>query len=99
MTTYVQAKFKTGRLVATQGINMFINSEAWNHIWVDQCLQRHKLGDWGELEPEDIEANNDALIHGDRLFSSYMTDEGGTKIWIITEADRSSTTILLPHEY
>ena len=92
-------KFQTGKLIATAGIANFINKIAWNHIWVDECLQRHKAGDWGDLEQEDKEANDQALKYGDRLFSSYITDEGGTKIWIITDADRLHTTISFPHEY
>ena len=99
MTPYTEAKFKTGKLIATEGIANFINQIAWNHIWVDECLQRHKAGDWGDLEQEDKEANDQALENGDRLFSSYITDEGGTIIWIITDADRLHTTILFPHEY
>jgi hypothetical protein len=60
-------------------------------------LNRHHQGDWGDLEPEDIVANNRALIFGDRLFSAYILQ--GVKFWVITEADRSSTTIMLPSEY
>ena len=61
-------------------------------------IDRHVTGDWGELDGEDRRANDDALLHGDRLLSAYRTLKG-EKIWIITEADRSSTCILLPDEY
>jgi hypothetical protein len=61
-------------------------------------LDRHAIGDWGELEPTDVAENKYSLIHGFRLLSSYTT-EAGEKIWIITEADRSATTLLLPGEY
>ena len=61
-------------------------------------LARHAVGDWGELEPSDIAENKYSLIHGFRLLSSYQTD-AGEKLWIITEADRSATTLLLPDEY
>lgn len=61
-------------------------------------LLRHVRGEWGDLGPEDLRANDQALIHGGRLFSAYIlpTTE---KIWIISESDRSSTLILLPSEY
>lgn len=61
-------------------------------------LARHQAGDWGDLDPEDRQANEDALRRGERLLSAYETSKG-TRLWIITEADRSSTTLLLPDEY
>src|ERR1017187_6973060 len=64
----------------------------------DKFLARHGNGDWGELIPSDREANEYALKHGLRVLSAY-TLRTGEKIWIITEADRSRTTILLPSEY
>jgi hypothetical protein len=61
-------------------------------------MRRHHCGDWGDLTEEDKQANEDALVHGDRILSHYkLTD--GRRIYIITEADRSSTCILLPEEY
>ena len=61
-------------------------------------LARHAIGDWGALEPTDVAENRYSLIHGFRLLSSYQTDIG-ERLWIITEADRSVTTLLLPEEY
>ena len=61
-------------------------------------LRRHNGGDWGELEEHDRRENQVSLQHGFRLLSAY-TLRSGVKIWIITEADRSSSTILLPEEY
>jgi hypothetical protein len=61
-------------------------------------LRRHNGGDWGELGEHDTRENEISLQHGFRLLSAY-TLRSGVKIWIITEADRSSTTILLPCEY
>jgi hypothetical protein len=61
-------------------------------------LRRHACGDWGDLCEEDRHENEFSLIHGFRLLSSY-TLSTGTKIWVITEADRSITTLLLPEEY
>jgi hypothetical protein len=61
-------------------------------------LARHAARDWGELGQEDIRENEYSLAHGFRLLSSYTT-AAGEKLWIITEADRSATTLLLPDEY
>ena len=61
-------------------------------------LARHAQHDWGELDNEDKRLNDQAVQDGTRLLSAY-TDTKGTKFWIITEADRSATTILLPEEY
>jgi len=61
-------------------------------------LARHASGDWGELEPTDVTENEYSITHGFRLLSSYQTN-AGEKLWIITEADRSATTLLLPEEY
>ncbi len=61
-------------------------------------LLRHMKGDWGELDQEDIAANQHAVLVGARILSAYRLQDG-TKFWIITEADRSATTILLPEEY
>jgi hypothetical protein len=65
---------------------------------VHQALQRHARGDWGEVSPEDQAENELSLKEGFRLLSVYH-DRNATKFWIITEADRSSTTILLPEDY
>lgn len=65
---------------------------------VQTMVNRHALGDWGDLDAEDIQTNNEALIHGNRLLSAYEFEDG-FKVWIITEADRSATTILLPEDY
>ena len=62
------------------------------------ALRRHAQGDWGELDDEDKRANDQALLDGTRLLSAYR-DEHGVKFWIITEADRSATTVLMPEDY
>lgn len=62
------------------------------------ALSRFSRGDWGDVDKEDWEANEQALKHGGRLMGVYR-DRNGTKFWIITEADRSTTTILLPEDY
>lgn len=62
------------------------------------CLRRHVHGDWGDLDPHDIAENELSLKEGFRLLSAYA-DRHGTRFWIITEADRSSTCVLLPEDY
>ena len=62
-------------------------------------LDRHQRGDWGDLDAHDRAVNRQALLAGERLLSSYLLPESNEKIWIITEADRSVTTLLLPSEY
>ncbi len=87
--------FSLGQVVATPGaLHAFARGEE-NYL---PFLMRHARGDWGEVCPEDSDANNEAHEHGGRLFSAYKLRDG-TKIWIITEADRSSTCILLPEDY
>lgn len=67
--------------------------------WVAHCLARHWVGDWGEVDDEDKQANEDALKHGTRLLSAYTHEPSGERIWIITEANRKLTTFLFPSEY
>ena len=61
-------------------------------------LTRHAHCDWGDLCSEDADANNDAMVYGDRLLSSYAVP-GDVTVWVITEADRATTTVLLPSDY
>jgi hypothetical protein len=63
-----------------------------------EFLRRHMSGDWGDLSDEDVKENEFSLKEGLRLLSAYQTGKS-QKLWIITEADRSATTILLPSEY
>ncbi|HZZ78269.1 MAG TPA: hypothetical protein VFE62_07105 [Gemmataceae bacterium] len=81
--------------------NMAITSGALRTVDTDDvhaAIGRHRRGDWGDVGPEDWKENDDALKEGRRLLSSYK-DRQGIKFWIITEYDRSLTTILLPDEY
>ena len=82
-----------GRLVATPAA-----LAALSQADIVAALRRHAVGDWGDVEPDDRAANDDALKSGDRLLSVYFSGTG-TKFWVITEADRSSTTVLLPDDY
>lgn len=63
-----------------------------------EYVERHRRGDWGEVSDEDKRANDHALEHGERLLSAYRLEDG-TRLWIITEANRAFTTLLLPDEY
>jgi hypothetical protein len=71
--------------------------------FVQESLNRHVKGDWGDVDDEDKQTNDQALKQGTRLLSAYSDDRfpknGVATIWIITEADRSATTILFPDEY
>lgn len=88
-------KFKLGQLLATPGV-LDAAEAAGDDLM--EYLSRHARGDWGIVDAADKNANDRALVEGTRLFSAYML-KGGTKIWVITESDRSATTILLPEEY
>jgi hypothetical protein len=89
------AKFPLGRLAATPGALEALKASGQTP---DFFLARHASSDWGEVNEEDRRLNDEALLHGDRLVSAYRTLKG-VKLWIITEADRSSTVLLLPEEY
>lgn len=86
-------KFSLGQIVATAQAMATITKED-----IQLALERHVKGDWGEVGIEDGEANEQALLDGERLLSVYEAS-GGETFWIITEADRSSTTVLLPSDY
>ena len=93
-------KFQVGLLTVTSGVLATVAPD-----FAMDCLIRHASGDWGELGPEDAAANDAAVEHGARILSSYpIPDETGNlqhpyRLWIITEADRATTTLLLPSEY
>ena len=93
MIIVLEGKFTAGQLVITPGA-----MEAVPLDDVVKALKRHLSGDWGDLCPRDCEENDLSLKEGHRLLSAYVTG-GGTKFWVITEGDRSVTTILLPDEY
>jgi hypothetical protein len=84
-----------GQLVITPGALAAFNktSETGREL-----VERHRSGDWGEVGSEDWAANDRAVSGGDRILSAYKLKDQ-MKIWIITEADRSATTLLLPDEY
>jgi len=94
--TKQQPLFSLGQVVATPGALAALEKAGQTPL---EFLARHVRGDWGELSEEDRKENQFSLERGFRLSSSYRTDAGDTKLWVITEADRSVTTILLPEEY
>ncbi|MCD8119713.1 MAG: hypothetical protein LUE29_09610 [Lachnospiraceae bacterium] len=118
-------KFETGQVMTTNGVVEEQKRDIFFNLFVGISLIRFKYGDWGDLDEEDKQTNEDALKHGNRLMGSYIYDKDeilnyinsmhntekytpkktedkdpeGLKIWIITEWDRSYTTILFPEEY
>jgi len=91
-------KFSLGRIVWTRGVNSQVADSSKFAKFVLNSLRRHGVGDWGDMGQEDKSENELALGTYLRIFSAYEAD-GLPKIWIITEADRSATTILFPDEY
>lgn len=87
------ANFSLGQTVITPGA-----MERLDQADIPRALLRHASGDWGALSEEDRRENELSVAQGFRVLSAYR-DSHGTKFWIITEADRSVTTILLPEEY
>jgi len=87
----MQPRFPLGKIVATPGALAL-------GIDLQPYLHRHHCGDWGDLDAEDKQTNEEALDQGCRILSCYHVG-GGKRIYIITEHDRSSTCLLLPEEY
>jgi hypothetical protein len=82
-----------GQVLATANALSQLHPES-----IIEALARHQRGDWGHVDTHDFQANQGALRNGGRLLSVYF-DQRKTKFWIITEADRSVTTVLLPEDY
>lgn len=98
------AIFRFGQIICTASVNADIERKPGYGAEVENCLLRHLSGDWGDLCKDDAEMNNEAIKAEqegkptDSLYSSYKLNDG-TDLWIITECDRSVTTILYPEEY
>lgn len=88
-------RFSLGRLLCTPGAIVALEESRQSAM---EFLARHAAGDWGDLCDEDKKLNDQAALDGGRLFSAY-TLKTGTKIWVITASDRSSTCTLSPSEY
>ena len=90
-------RLELGVIVSTRGVNDYIQKGIINPF---RLLKRHQSGDWGNVCAEDWATNDDAIKNGDRIISSYtVNSDEEPKVWIITEWDRSATTLLFPHEY
>jgi hypothetical protein len=85
--------FQLGKLVLTSHALKQLDPQS-----VYDAFKRYIQADWGDLCSEDKQVNNDALLYGNRILAAY-SDSKGIKFWIITEGDRSYTTVLLPEEY
>lgn len=93
-------RFKIGKLLMTMGIAQKIAQSMNFSRFVQASLDRYISGDWGDMDDGDKALNDEAVKSGDlRIHGAYIYPETKDKIWIITEADRSVTTILLPSEY
>lgn len=88
-------RFAVGQVVATPGALEVLEDAGETPV---TFLRRHVIGDWGDVDEHDRQENESSVEQSFRLLSSYALSNG-TKLWIITEADRSSTTLLLPSEY
>ena len=91
------AKFKLGQIYMTRGVSDRCAADLEFSKFVTGSLKRHANGDWGDLDEEDKKENEFAIGKYLRILSAYKSDKD--KIWIITEADRATTTILFPDEY
>ncbi|MCC6419377.1 MAG: hypothetical protein IT429_14170 [Gemmataceae bacterium] len=88
-------RFALGHIVATPGAIELLERAGLTAL---ELIARHVQGDFGEVDAEDRQANEDAIKHGERILSSYTLRTGDT-IWVITEADRSSSVVLRPEDY
>lgn len=95
MVDFVRPLFPLGQCVATPGALAALEEAGQTPA---DFLNRHVSGDWGDIHPADKGMNEQALKDGARIFSVYRTSKG-VKVWVITEADRASTCVLLPDEY
>ena len=93
MTTSGSVKVPLGQIVATPAALGAVSQPD-----IVAALRRHAAGDWGDVTPDDRAANDDALKSGERILSVYQSATG-TTFWVLTEADRSATTVLLPDDY
>ena len=89
----IQSLFRLGRIVATPNALEELSQDD-----ILRALQRHQAGDWGDVTEDDRQFNARALSEGTRLFSVYRSHDQ-LKFWVITEADRSATTVLMPEDY
>lgn len=96
MTEAPKALFPMGRIVSTPGA---LDALGTAGVGAGELLQRHVTGDWGEITQDDSSENALSVKEGFRILSAYTLARTGARLWVITEADRSVTTLLLPEEY
>ena len=89
----IRSRFELGQLLITPAAREALSAED-----LSAALGRHARGDWGNVTRADWEANDEALEHEARLLSAYHNSDG-LKFWVITDADRSATTLMLPDDY
>jgi len=114
MNSTTKKSFPIGQLMMTARIHEYMNSSTLFYRFVFGCIDRHKIGDWGDVSHHDQETNDIALDHGGRIISSYNLPTASqreislwlaaaitdeSRIWIITDADRKHTTVLFPSDY
>jgi hypothetical protein len=90
----IEAKFHPGKLAATPAVMKQVDGD-----YAMAALAQHVQGKWGIVDQDNWKANDEALKHGGRLLSMYPLPDDAGDFWILTEADRSVTTILLPSDY
>jgi hypothetical protein len=93
MEAFTMARFELGRLVATPAALFLLDGQDMHPL---DLVTRHSDGDWGDLGQEDVDANEEAVTSGGRLLSRFRV--GTRSVWVISESDRSATTVLLPEE-
>lgn len=93
----MKPKFELGQTVMTRSVADWIDGNEARHIRVMACLQKHQCGDWGEVSATDARLNDAAVKSEDRIMSAYTVDN--KTVWVITEHDRSVTTVMFPEDY
>ena len=97
----MQPKFEAGLVLITSGaVNALQKAAGADYLrYAAELVARHQRGDWGTIEDGRRQANERAIEYGFRIHSRYDLPQGSGHIWVVTEADRSTTTLLLPEEY
>ena len=99
----IEPKFDTGQVVLTQGVNALAEENEAFAKFIQDSFLRHIHQDWGDVDPDDKATNDAAIRDGERVLSAYNDDRfpknGISTLWIVTEWDRSVTTVLFPDEY
>ena len=99
MSNTIPSKFTLGKLTATMKIATRMAGDHKFHAFVMRSLKQFADCDWGAISEFDQEQNREALLFGGRLLGAYIYEPDKKRIWIVTEADRSCTTVLYPEDY